>query len=54
MVYQTPHYNLVVFGAPGFIGRILCQYLLDQIGVNSAIKWAISSRSQAKCPALLN
>ncbi|NEZ62027.1 saccharopine dehydrogenase [Leptolyngbyaceae cyanobacterium CCMR0082] len=54
MAYQTPHYNLVVFGATGFVGRILCQYLLNQVGVNGAVKWAIAGRSQAKLNALVS
>ncbi|MEM6256188.1 MAG: saccharopine dehydrogenase NADP-binding domain-containing protein [Cyanobacteria bacterium P01_D01_bin.156] len=50
MVHQTPRYNLVVFGATGFVGRILCRYLLKQVGLNGS--WAIASRSQAKLEAL--
>ena len=52
MVDPTPRYNLVVFGATGFVGRILCKYLLEQVGVNGA--WAIASRSQAKLNALVS
>ncbi|MEM9266443.1 MAG: saccharopine dehydrogenase NADP-binding domain-containing protein [Cyanobacteria bacterium P01_F01_bin.13] len=52
MVKPTPRYDLVVFGATGFVGRILCQYLLKQIGVNSS--WAIASRSEAKLNALVS
>lgn len=54
MVYQTPRYNLVVFGATGFVGRILCQYLLKQVGENDSIKWAIAGRSQTKLDALVS
>ncbi|EKU99424.1 hypothetical protein Lepto7375DRAFT_1466 [Leptolyngbya sp. PCC 7375] len=54
MVYQTPQYNLVVFGATGFVGHILCEYLLNQVGVNGAVKWAIAGRSQAKLNALVS
>lgn len=52
MVHHTPQYDLVVFGATGFVGRILCRYLLDQVGENGA--WAIASRSQAKLNALVS
>ena len=52
MVHHTPRYNLVVFGATGFVGRILCEYLLSQVGENGSVKWAIASRSQAKLKAL--
>ncbi|MEM7062513.1 MAG: saccharopine dehydrogenase NADP-binding domain-containing protein [Cyanobacteria bacterium P01_B01_bin.77] len=51
---QTSRYNLVVFGATGFVGRILCQYLLNQVGINGAVKWAIAGRSQAKLNALVS
>lgn len=54
MVHQTPRYSLVVFGATGFVGRILCQYLLEQVGVNGSVKWAIAGRSQAKLNALIS
>ena len=52
MVHHTPRYNLVVFGATGFVGRILCEYLLNQVGENGPVRWAIASRSQAKLKAL--
>ena len=54
MVHHTSRYDLVVFGATGFVGRILCQYLLEQVGVNGSVKWAIAGRSQAKLNALVS
>lgn len=54
MVHDTPRFSLVVFGATGFVGRILCQYLLNQVGVNESVKWAIAGRSQAKLEALVS
>lgn len=45
-------YDLVVFGATGFVGRILCEYLLNQVGVNDSVQWAIAGRSEAKLEAL--
>ncbi len=53
MTHHTPHYDLVVFGATGFVGRILCQYLLNQVGVNGHVKWAIAARSSAKLDTLV-
>lgn len=50
---SEPIYDLVVFGATGFIGRILCSYLLDQINVNDSVKWAVAGRSQDKLDALI-
>ncbi|MFK8185985.1 MAG: trans-acting enoyl reductase family protein [Phormidesmis sp.] len=46
-------YDLVVFGATGFVGRILCGYLLNQVGTNESVKWAIAGRSEAKLEALI-
>ena len=50
---RKPNYDLVVFGATGFVGRILCSYLLEQVGVNGSVKWAIAARSEAKLKALV-
>ena len=52
MSHPTPRYDLVVFGATGFVGRILCRYLLEQVGANGA--WAIAGRSQTKLTALVS
>lgn len=46
-------YDLVVFGATGFVGRILCGYLLAQGEVNQSVKWAIAGRSLTKLQALI-
>ncbi|MEM1242448.1 MAG: saccharopine dehydrogenase NADP-binding domain-containing protein [Cyanobacteria bacterium P01_H01_bin.26] len=54
MVDHNLRYNLVVFGATGFVGRILCGYLLKQVGVNGSVKWAIAGRSQAKLDDLVS
>ncbi|MEM6451795.1 MAG: saccharopine dehydrogenase NADP-binding domain-containing protein [Cyanobacteria bacterium P01_D01_bin.105] len=50
---RTPCYDLVVFGATGFVGRILCGYLLHQAGLSNSVKWAIAGRSEAKLKALV-
>ena len=49
---QKPSYDLVVFGATGFVGRILCGYLLSQVGASDSIRWAIAGRSKAKLETL--
>ncbi len=53
MVDHKPSYDLVVFGATGFVGRILCGYLLKQVGGNGSVKWAIAGRSESKLKALI-
>ncbi len=49
---RKPNYDLVVFGATGFVGRILCDYLLNQ-KVNSSVKWAVAARSKDKLETLV-
>ena len=46
-----PQYDLVVLGATGFVGRILCQYLIQQ--VTDGLKWAIAGRSSTKLAQLI-
>ena len=50
---RKPDYDLVVFGATGFVGRILCDYLLDQVDVDSSVKWAVAGRSTNKLETLV-
>lgn len=40
--------DLVVYGASGFTGRLVCEHLNDTYGVNGDYKWAMAGRSQAK------
>lgn len=46
-------YDLVIFGATGFVGRLVCQYLLAHVGVQGSVRWAIAGRSPAKLNRLL-
>jgi short subunit dehydrogenase-like uncharacterized protein len=45
-------YDLVIFGATGFTGRLVAEYVLRQYGLNdpqrSSLKWAIAGRSLEK------
>ncbi len=45
-------YDLIVFGATSFVGQILSNYLVETIGVNGDISWAIASRSDSKLATL--
>lgn len=49
---RKPIYDLVIFGATGFVGRILCGYLLDQVGIDKSVRWAIAGRSKSKLRSL--
>ena len=45
-------FDIVVFGATGFVGQILADYLLQTHGVGGAVKWAIAGRSETKLARL--
>jgi len=45
-------YDVVVFGATSFVGRILAEYLLHTFGVGEDLTWAIAGRSEQKLEAL--
>lgn len=41
-------YDLVVFGATSFVGRLLTDYLLHTYGVGQELTWAIAGRSETR------
>jgi len=41
-------FGIVVYGATGYTGRLVCEYLNKQYGVNGEVKWAMAGRSQEK------
>lgn len=47
---SNPQYDIVVFGATSFVGKILCRYLVDTFGKD--LKWAAAARSIEKLEAL--
>ncbi len=55
---SQPAFDVVVFGATSFVGRLLCEYLVAQFGVEGkgegagALRWAAAARSNAKLQAL--
>ncbi|MEM6435264.1 MAG: saccharopine dehydrogenase NADP-binding domain-containing protein [Cyanobacteria bacterium P01_D01_bin.115] len=53
MAADLAHYDLVVFGATGFVGQILCRYLLTQTPPSTPFRWAIAGRSATKLQALV-
>ncbi len=48
----TTQYDIVIFGATSFVGKILTGYMAQQYGVNSDLKWAIAGRSKDKLLAV--
>ncbi|MGA0071622.1 MAG: saccharopine dehydrogenase family protein [Steroidobacteraceae bacterium] len=45
-------YDLVVFGATSFVGKILCRYLRDEFGTAGGLRWAAAARSKTKLETL--
>ncbi|MDT9000307.1 saccharopine dehydrogenase NADP-binding domain-containing protein [Paucibacter sp. APW11] len=41
-------YELIVFGATGFTGRLVADYLFRRYGVGGSLRWAIAGRSAAR------
>lgn len=41
-------YDLVIFGATSFVGQILTRHLVDRIGNDGDVRWAIAGRSADK------
>ena len=41
-------FGIVVYGATGYTGRLVCEYLNNQYGVNGDVVWAMAGRSQDK------
>jgi len=41
-------HGIIVYGATGYTGRLVCEYLNLQYGVGSDVSWAMAGRSQEK------
>ena len=44
--------DIVIYGATGFTGRLVAEYLFRQYGVDGEIHWAMAGRSQQKLEAV--
>ena len=47
-------FDVVVWGATGFTGALVAEYLLAQYGVGGSLSWAIAGRNEDKLAALRN
>ena len=45
-------FDIVVWGATGFTGALVAEYLLDRYGIGQDLRWAIAGRSEDKLAAL--
>lgn len=49
---QAIQYDVVIYGASGYTGQLVTEYMHLQYGSDSAIKWAIAGRDAAKLSSL--
>ena len=45
---SNKEFDIIVYGATGFTGRLVAEYLHQQYGVNGEVKWAMAGRSMDK------
>ncbi|MDG0969520.1 MAG: saccharopine dehydrogenase NADP-binding domain-containing protein [Porticoccaceae bacterium] len=49
---QKKELDIIIYGATGFTGRLVAQYLNERYGVNTEIKWAMAGRNLEKLTAV--
>ncbi len=52
MESEAREFDIIVWGATGFTGALVAEYLLSRYGVNGEIRWAIAARSRSRLDAL--
>lgn len=45
-------FDVIVWGATGFTGKLVAEYLLQQYGAGADLRWAVAGRSQGKLDTL--
>lgn len=41
-------FDVIIWGASGFTGRLVAEYIYNKYGVNDSIRWAMAGRNQSK------
>ena len=44
--------GIIVYGATGYTGKLVAEYLFKQYGIDGDVRWAIAGRSQQKLEAV--
>ena len=47
-------FDLIVYGATGYTGRLVAEYLGQRYGVGGDVSWAMAGRSRAKLEEVRN
>lgn len=50
----TREFDVIVWGASGFTGALVAEYLLEQYGVGTGLKWALAGRNMPKLERIRN
>jgi len=45
-------FDIIVWGASGFVGKLICEYLVSHYGRDPGLRWAMGGRSKAKLEAV--
>lgn len=45
---QSRTYDIIIWGASGFTGRLVAEYLYKKYGANKELKWAMGGRNEGK------
>jgi short subunit dehydrogenase-like uncharacterized protein len=45
-------FDVIIFGATGYTGRLVAEYFFTQYGIDGPVKWAIAGRSLSKLQAI--
>ena len=46
------NFDVVIYGATGFTGKLVVEYMLNQYGNDNSISWAMAGRSHEKLVAV--
>ena len=49
---QSREFDIIVYGATGYTGRLVAEYLQSQYGNGAELKWAMAGRSGIKLAAV--
>ena len=45
---MSKDFDLIIWGATGFTGKLVVEYLAKTYGVDGDLRWAIAGRNQSK------
>ncbi len=45
---QDKEFDIIIWGATGFTGRLVAEYIFNKYGVNQSVKWAMAGRNLNK------